>query len=362
METEKISQTLFGAPIWQESFFGNSLEAYAIAFGVFIILLGLFRFFQYFLIARVEKIAKKTETNIDDALLEIVQSIKPPFYLVLAIFLSVQPLAMADFVSKGVEILSILVLGYQVVTVAQILIGHIARKGLKADENPTTQGAVQLITRIARGVLWVLVILTVLSNLGVNVTSLIAGLGIGGIAVALAVQGILSDLLSSFSIYFDKPFEIGDFIVVGSHMGTVEKVGFKTTRIRSLGGEQIIMPNQGLTSTRVQNYKRMQRRRVVFHFGVTYQTPTEKLKNLPQTVKEIIENVQKATFDRAHWSSFDDSALTFEVVYYVESPDYNEYMDVQQKINIDIKKSCDDKKIDFAYPTQTIHMAQRQNI
>jgi len=198
--------------------------------------------------------------------------------------------------------------------------------------------------------------LLILDNFGVNITGLVAGLGIGGIAVALAVQNILGDLLASLSIVLDKPFVIGDFIVVDSLSGTIEHIGLKTTRIRSLNGEQLIFSNNDLLKSRIRNFKRMSERRVVFHLGVVYQTSLEQLKIIKKIVAEIIEKRQKVRFDRVHFKEYSSSSLIYEVVYYVSSPDFNVYMDIQETINLEILQRFQEEKIEFAYPTQTLYV------
>lgn len=214
----------------------------------------------------------------------------------------------------------------------------------------------------ARILVWVIATLVILDNLGFNITTLMASLGIGGIAVALAVQNILGDVFSSVSIALDKPFVIGDFIVVDSYMGTVEYIGMKTTRIRSLGGEQIVFSNTELLKQRIRNYKRMQERRVVFEFGIAYETPLEEVKRIPQMVREIIDaNQPDVRFDRAHFKSYGDSALQFEAVYYVLSADYNRHMDIQQAINLALLQRFRERGIGFAYPTRTLHLVEAAN-
>ncbi len=197
-----------------------------------------------------------------------------------------------------------------------------------------------------------------LDNLGFKISAVIAGLGIGGIAVALAAQAILGDLFSYFAILFDRPFEVGDFIILGEYLGTIEHIGIKTTRIRSLSGEQLVFSNTDLTSSRLRNYKRMGKRRVVFKLGVTYQTTLKQLKTIPGIIENIIKGVKDTTFDRVHFSSYGDFSLIFEVVYYVMSRDYNKYMDIQQVINFAIKKEFEAGGIEFAYPTQTLYLTK----
>jgi len=190
----------------------------------------------------------------------------------------------------------------------------------------------------------------------VNITGLLAGLGIGGIAVALAVQNILGDLLASLSIVLDKPFVIGDMIVVDKLMGTIEHIGLKTTRVRSIDGEELIFSNNDLLKSRIHNYKRMQERRIVFGFGVVYQTPEEKLTIINDIVKQVIETRERVRFERVHFKEYGESALKYEAVYHVKGPDYRIYMDVQEAINLDIFRRFRKEGIEFAYPTRTVHL------
>ena len=223
-------------------------------------------------------------------------------------------------------------------------------------EGSTARSAVSLIRFVGRVAVWAVALLLMLDNLGIDVTALVAGLGIGGIAVALAAQNILGDLFASLAIILDKPFEVGDFIIVGDKMGTVERIGIKTTRIRSLTGEQLVVANADLLGSRVHNYKRMNERRAVFSIGVTYETPADKVDQLPGLLREIVESQDRVRFDRAHFKSFGDSALIFEIVYWVLIPDYNAYMDIQQAINLQILRRFEALGVEFAYPTQTVHL------
>lgn len=204
--------------------------------------------------------------------------------------------------------------------------------------------------------IWTTVLLLALDNVGVDITALIAGLGVGGIAVALAVQNILGDLFASVAIAFDKPFEIGDFIIVNDMLGSVEYIGLKTTRVRSLWGEQIVMANADLLGSRIRNYKRMQQRRIAFSIGITYETPPEKVAAVPGMLKEIVEAQPDVRFDRAHFQKYGDFALIYEIVYFILSPDYNLYMDRQQTINLEIFRRFAKEGIAFAYPTQTLYV------
>ena len=215
---------------------------------------------------------------------------------------------------------------------------------------------------LARLMIWAATLLFVFDNLGINITAFVASLGIGGVAIALAAQSVLGDAFSSFAIFMDKPFQVGDFIIVGDLLGTVENVGFKTTRIRSLGGEQLIFSNSDLTSSRIKNYKRMRERRIVFSVGVVYQTPVEKVKAISPMIKRVIDEHQNARFDRAHFKSFGDFALIYEVVFYVLRPDYNTYMDVQQSINFRLMEEFQKAELEFAYPTQQLYVTTNEPV
>ncbi len=226
----------------------------------------------------------------------------------------------------------------------------------RRETDPSSIAAMNALGFVSRLVLWSVILLLILDNLGVNVTALVAGLGVGGIAVALAVQNILGDLFASLSIALDKPFAVGDFLIIDEHLGSVEHIGLKTTRLRSLSGEQLVFSNTDLLGSRIKNYGRMYERRVMFKIGVTYQTSAENLQLIPQFIRQAIEAQQQVRFDRSHFQSYGDFALIFETVYFVLAPEYNLYMDVQQAINLSIHAAFEEHGIEFAYPTQTVHL------
>ncbi len=217
--------------------------------------------------------------------------------------------------------------------------------------NPVTTTIIGIMLRL---VVWTMMLLSILANLGVNITAMVASLGVGGIAIALAVQTLLSDIFASLSIGIDKPFEIGDFVVFGEVAGTIEHIGLKTTRIRSLSGEQVVCANADLLKQILHNYKRMNTRRIVFKFGISYRTPSAKVREVSALVRRIIEGLENVKFDRAHFLSFDESQLTFEVVYIMQTSDYNKYMDVQQEINLALIDGLKELEVDFAHPTRRI--------
>lgn len=223
--------------------------------------------------------------------------------------------------------------------------------------DPESVSSVGILAFLGQVCIWSVALLLILDNLGVDITALVAGLGIGGIAIALALQSILADLFASLSIVLDKPFVVGDFIIVGDLLGTVERIGIKTTRVRSLSGEQLVFANADLLQSRIRNFKRMYERRVVFSIGIPHQTGVEKVEKVPTVLREAVEAQSQIRFDRAHFSKVGPSSFEFEVVYYVKSPDYNLYMDIQQSINIVIVKRFRELGLEFAYPTQTLHIA-----
>ncbi|UXY15347.1 mechanosensitive ion channel family protein [Chitiniphilus purpureus] len=210
---------------------------------------------------------------------------------------------------------------------------------------------------IARVVLWSMILLIVLDQLGFNISGLVAGLGIGGVAVALAVQNILGDLFASLAIVLDKPFVVGDFIIVGDMMGNIERVGLKTTRVRSLSGEQLVFSNDDLLKSRIRNYQKLRERRVVFSVAVPYDTPRDKLERIPGMLRDIIGARDKVRLDRAHFQGIGNAAFTFEVVYFVLDPDFNLYMDIQQQINLELVSAFEREDIEFATPIQRLRYA-----
>jgi small-conductance mechanosensitive channel len=340
------------------TFYHNPLWAWLLAAAITVVLPITLRVIQGFMTRRLARIAERTKTDIDNAVLALLRKTRFLFLVILSLYVGLQVVALPDQAFRLLRAVVFIALFLQAGlwgnAFISFLISREAQK--KKAEDPASVSAFGVLAFFARLILWIIIVLLALDNLGIAITPLIAGLGIGGIAIALAVQNILGDVFNSVSIVLDKPFEVGDFIIVGDFLGTVERIGVKTTRIRSLSGEQIIFANSDLIGSRVRNYKRMNQRRVVFSFGVIYQTPVDMLEAIPRMVREIIESIDQTRFDRAHFQKFDDSSLTFEVVYYVEDRDYNLYMDIQQKINLAICRQFEKENIEFAYPTQTLYV------
>lgn len=344
-----LEQSIYSNPLL------DWLVALGIAAGVAVLLLLLRRTVPSWFAAW----ARRTETRVDDIVVEVLAATKPVFLLVVALYLGAQYLALPDKAVRIVGGVALVALLLQAGAWGQRGIALALR--LKKETDAAGATTLAVLGFVGRIVLWSVVLLMILDNLGVNITALVASLGIGGIAVALAVQNILGDIFASLSIALDRPFAIGDFIVVGDVLGTVEYIGLKTTRIRSLSGEQIVFSNADLLKSRIRNYKRMTERRVVFGFGVVYQTPHDKLERIPAMVREVIEAQQKTRFDRAHFKEYGDSALAFEAVYYVLDPEYNVYMDIQQAVNLTLFRRFAAEGIEFAYPTHTVHLQPASN-
>jgi|LFRM01.1.fsa_nt_gb small-conductance mechanosensitive channel len=343
--------------ILDQVFLGNTVKDYLISLIAFVIVAIILWVFKRFFINRLKKIAKKTKTEIDDVLIKCLQLINWPLYLAIALWVAFKFIYVAPNINKIYNYFVTIIIIYYVVKIIIVWINYftdnITKKRVE-EGRATDAGIIKLINNILKGILWSIAILILLDNFGVNITTLIAGLGIGGIAIAFALQAILGDVMASFSIYFDRPFDIGDFIIVDNLSGNVKKIGIKSTKIDSLSGEEIIIPNKDLGNSRVRNYKRMQKRRILFTLRVTYETPLEKLKMIPDIITKIVNENEICNLDRVNFYKFGDYSLIFEVVYYVLDPDYKVYMDIQQKINFEIKESFEKEGIEFAYPTHTL--------
>ena len=345
--------------MWNQIILGNPITAWLTALGLFLGVLVIGKLLFSFGLKHLTKISRATSWRGDDFLVEVLQANTKLLFMGLGIFAALQFLHLSPRVQSYTENLMVVILilqaglwGHKAVDVWlqwRFAITNVAEQG----GSIMTLG---LLSFLGKLLLWVVVVLLALDNLGLNITALVASLGIGGVAVALAVQNILGDLFASLSIAIDKPFVIGDFVMVDNLMGTVEHVGLKTTRLRSLDGEQIVFANNDLLQSRVRNYKRMSQRRCAFTFGVTYSTTADQLAHIPTTVEAIIKSQPQVQFGRAHFKSFGESSLDFEVIYFVQSPDYDLYMDVQQAINLLLVRSFEHEGIDFAFPTRTLHV------
>jgi small-conductance mechanosensitive channel len=331
---------------------GDWLIALGVAAGLFLLLTVVHRV----LLARLAALARRTTNKLDDLFVEVLRKTKYLILLGVSVYGGAQMLALGPAATRLLDgflaVIAILQAGWWGSAVIGYWVATEQAKREAADRGKSA--GLSVLGMVARIALWSIVLLLTLDNIGVNVTGLVAGLGIGGIAIALAIQSILGDLFASLSIVLDQPFELGDFVVVDEHLGSVEHIGWKTTRIRSLSGEQIVFSNTDLLKSRIRNFKRMAERRVVFSVGVTYDTPTEKVQAIPDMLKGAVTAQSDTRFDRAHFKEFGDSAFLYECVYYVLVPDYNRFMDIQQAINFQILRQFRDEGIEFAFPTRTV--------
>jgi small-conductance mechanosensitive channel len=339
-------------------YYNNPLKQWLIALAVLILSFIIIKIVLGFIKSRLKKISAKTISQVDDLIVILLEKTTSILILILSLYTASYFITLAPFVSTLILNALVLIFLIQAAVwgnaVITFYVTDYTNKKKETDAAAaTTMSAVSFVGKLA---LYAGLVIVALDNLGFDITTLIAGLGVGGIAIALAVQNILSDLFASLSIVLDKPFVIGDFIIINEYMGTVEHVGLKTTRIRSLSGEQLVIANNDLLSSRIRNYKRMQERRIVFTIGVIYQTTKTQLEKIPKIIKDIIDKQKLARFDRSHFKNFGDFSLNFETVYWVESSDYNQYMDIQQAINLSIMAIFEEEKIEFAYPTQMVYV------
>ncbi len=341
--------------------YGNTMLKYAIAVSVFIGGTFLIFIIKKVVLGRLKRMVKGRDFIIDEVLVTTVRKYVPPVLHVILLYYSIAGiLVLSPRVGDLIRGAFIVLVSLSSIRFAVAFIRISIRTYLK---NRDTEKGEEEIDRSLGGltafiniVAWSVGILFMMANLGFNISAVIAGLGIGGVALALASQHILKDLFNYFVIFFDRPFQTGDFIILDEKMGTIEKIGIKTTRITSLSGEQIIISNTDLTNSRIHNYRKMEKRRVLFSFGVTYQTTLDRLREIPEIIRGIIDPMEEATFDRAHFKDYGDSSLNFEVVYYVNGADYGNYMNVQQAINFAIFEEFGARGIEFAYPTSTVYL------
>ncbi len=346
----------------QVTFLQNTAHSWLVALGLTFMAYLALRFGSAILARRLARLAHRTDTHWDDIISASLAQTRNLLLLVFSAFLGTSALTLSQGVHDGLRSAASIALFLQAGLWLNAGVGGWIEsyRERRREEDAAAVMSMNILAIIARLVLWSFVLLLSLDNLGVDVTALVAGLGVGGVAVALAAQNILGDLFASVSIVLDKPFVLGDFLIVGEHLGAVEHIGMKTTRVRSLSGEQLIFSNADLLASRIRNYGRMYERRVPFKLGVTYQTPREKLALIPGIIREAIEALgeERIRFDRSHFQAYGDFALTFETVYYVRSPDYNEYMDCQESINLRIHERFEEEEIEFAYPTQTLFLVR----
>jgi small-conductance mechanosensitive channel len=346
-------------------YYGNTLNAWLWAVIVAIVIFAILKVLQKVIIKHLTPFAEKTETFFDNLAIDLFKGTKFFFFLFLSLYAASLALSLPERTGSLLRNAILIAFFLQAAIWGNhclyFFLNRYKIQKSASEEDKTGVAIIMAFGFIGKLFLWTIVLLLILDNLGVDITSLIAGLGIGGIALALAAQNILGDLFASLSIMLDKPFVIGDFIVLDGYKGSIEQIGLKTTHLRSLSGEQIIISNADLLKSRIRNYKRMYERRVVFSIGVIYQTSYDKIKIIPRIIREIIESQEQTRFERAHFSEFGNSSLNFEIVYWVKNPDYDVYMDLHQAINLEIFRRFEEEGIVFAYPTQTLYLNREES-
>ena len=344
---------------WNRIYFGNTVVNWLIAASILIFGILILRLAKNQVLRKLKKWSHNSKTTIDDFVVQLTGKSIIPFLYFACIYATSLWLELPVQVDRIFGVAMLLVSTYYILKSISAVLEYFIISFLKGQTNgESKQKQARGILILLKILIWLFGIIFLLDNLGYNITTIIAGLGIGGIAVALAAQTILGDLFSYFVILFDRPFEIGDFIMVEDKMGVVEYIGIKTTRLRTLGGEQLICSNKDLTDSRIHNYKRMERRRVVFQLGITYQVHPDILESIPSMVRDVIDAKHDVQFDRGHFSGFGDSSLNFEFIYYVLNADYAVFMNIQQQVYFEIFRLFDEKGISFAYPTQTLFVSK----
>jgi small-conductance mechanosensitive channel len=323
-------------------YLGNSVTEYMLAAATFLGVLWGFLLARRLILDRLRAFALTTPTKLDDVAVDMLEKVRSPECYLVALYVALRPLAVHPRFDRGLHILVVSVVAYRLVTMFQVAVAYGVEKMILtggADADVMHRDTAQTVTFAAQGFIWVGAFLFVLSNLGFNVTSMVAGLGISGIAVALAAQAVLGDLFSAVAIYLDKPFVVGDFIRAGDIGGTVEHIGVKTTRVRSINGELLVYPNATLTSTRIQNFKQLTERRSVLTFSLPGDTAPSILRKVPGHGRAAVGKAKDARLDRSHMTGVRDGALEFELVFYVRGADYNAYLDAQEAVLLDLLES-----------------------
>lgn len=343
----------------EKVYLNNTVLDYFIAVGIILIGTIAVLLIKRVVLSSLRKWSTTTETRADDFVIESTERFGIPALHYFVLYSAINFLSLHPKAEKAIGVATTVLITYLIIRLVSTTILHFLRSYILKQERGTEKlnqlGGLMMIINV---VIWVVGILFLLSNLNYDVTAIIAGLGIGGIAIALAAQNILGDLFNYFVIFFDRPFEVGDAVTVDDKTGTIEYIGLKTTRIRSLSGEQLIIGNSNLMSSRIHNFKRLERRRIAFAIDVEYTTPVHLLKDIPQLLAELVRREPLTTLDRAHFSKLSESSYRFEVVYFVTVPDYNTFMDIQQRINYGICEEFEKRNINLAFPSRALNGEQ----
>lgn len=356
-ETIGFFAEISNLPLMGYTFLNNTLFSYIVALMIFLVSLAVLRFFKHVIIRYLKTLCGKTKSDIDDMFIEATQKVfRPLFYITVSLYIALGSLFIPQNFQTYLYYFLMIVGTFYGIKFVSTLVDYGTRKYLEGTKSERDENKMNLMSNLAKAFLWLVAVLLILSNLGYDITTLVAGLGVGGIAIAFALQNILSDVFASFSIYFDKPFKVGDFIIIGDDLGVVKKIGIQSTRLTTLEGDELVLSNKQMIETRVHNYKKMRKRRVAFEVKVDPKTSVKKLKKIPKIMERIISKLGKVKFDRSHFKKFGDFGIVFETVYYIDSSDYNVYMDIQQDINLKTKQTFEKEGIKIAYPMQKLFL------
>ena len=342
----------------QKVYWRNTVQDYLITLGIIMLGLVLVRLFKKYILAKLKILTSRTKSYFDDYLVDSMDRFGVPALNFAVVYFALDFLRLSRKVDKIVTIATTIIITILIIRILSSAILLVLQANLRrqaqGEEKVKQMGGLML---IINSIIWILGIVFLIDNLGYNVSTIIAGLGIGGIAIALAAQNILGDVFNYFVIFFDRPFEVGDFIIIDTKMGVVDYIGLKTTRIKSLSGEMLVFANSDLTGSRIHNYKNMQQRRVVFKIQLDYKTPVDRLAEVSEMLKKVIEEQSPVRFDRAHFMNYGSYGLEYEIVYFVLDAEYGVYMNVHQRVNIRIYEELQKRGIAFALPTQYLYVS-----
>jgi small-conductance mechanosensitive channel len=328
-------------------YWGNALFDYLVAIFFFLIIILVLVIFKEIFLAELKRLAQKTKIKFDDLIISVLDAIGWPLYTLISFYLSFSFLYISPIVWNYISGLFFILFVYYIAKIVQIIIQYCVKRAIVRDEadGHIDSPALWFLGKSLKVLIWIGVIAIILRHFGYNITALIAGLGITGIAIAFALQNVLTDIFASFSIYIDKPFKIGDFISIGDEMGEVKSIGVKSTRLQSLKGEELIISNKQLTEARIHNYGRMKKRRTSFLIGISYETPHKKLEKIPGIIEKVLKKIKGVEIDRIYLKELGMYNLSFEVAFFFNSTDYNDFAKARETVNLGIIKAFEKDKI-----------------
>jgi small-conductance mechanosensitive channel len=343
--------------------YGNSMREYVVAIIFFLAAVAILKLCSFIAIKIMERVCKSRTSRFQEGIIDVLKALQLPLYLIIGIKIASKQVALHATIIKVLDYLLLIVITYYIVRAIIFVIRHASRRVIEKrekEEKDTDSHLILFFTKAVYIILWIVAFLFVLSQFGVDVSKVLTGLGIAGVAVAFALQNVLSDIFASVSIYFDKPFKPGEYIEFEGQEGTVIRTGIKSTRIKLLRGEEMSISNRLLTDYKIHNMDRMEKRRVDVELRVKYGTSRKKLEKLPDQIKTAINKIKKAEFLRCHLKEFKEYSLEFEVIYFVKSNVYFTYMDVQHEVNLSIIAVLEKEGIEFAMPIRAIQIEEKR--